>query len=59
MFQNKLTAFLLHAGPVTPGHWWADWGTSILSVVITLLLIGIAVMVYLIEKKRLAQAPKA
>lgn len=50
-----LSALVLHAGPVTPGHWWADWSTPILSVVIALLLTGIGVMVYLIEKRRLAQ----
>lgn len=53
--NSTLTALVLHAGPATAGHWWADWGTPILSVVIALLLVGIAVMAYLIEKRRLAQ----
>ncbi len=53
--NNGLSALVLHAGPATAGHWWADWGTPILSVGITLLLVGIGMMVYLIEKRRLAQ----
>jgi len=53
--HSALSALVLHAGPATAGHWWADWGTPILSVVIALLLVGIAVTVYLIEKRRLAQ----
>lgn len=53
--SSGLSALLLHAGPATAGHWWADWGTPILSVVIALLLVGIGVMVYRIEKRRLAQ----
>lgn len=52
---SGLSALVLHAGPATAGHWWADWGTSLLSVGIALLLVGIAVMAYLIEKRRLAQ----
>jgi hypothetical protein len=53
--NSGLVSLVLHAGPATAGHWWADWGTPILSVVIALLLVGIAVMVYQIEKRRLAQ----
>ncbi len=53
--NSGLMAFVLHAGPATAGHWWADWGTPLLSVVIALLLVAIAVMTYLIEKRRLAQ----
>lgn len=53
--NSGLAAFVLHAGPATTGHWWADWGTPILSVVIALLLVAIAVMAYLIEKRRLTQ----
>ncbi|MFZ4657450.1 MAG: hypothetical protein ACOYNY_10585 [Caldilineaceae bacterium] len=53
--NNGLSALVLHAGPATASHWWADWETPILSVGIALLLVGIAVMAYLIEKRRLAQ----
>lgn len=53
--NSGLSALVLHAGPTTAGHWWADWGTPVLSVVIALLLVGIGMMVYLIEKRRLAQ----
>jgi hypothetical protein len=55
MLHGELTARLLHAGPATSGHWWADWSTPILSIVIALLLVGMAVTVYFIEKKRLRQ----
>jgi hypothetical protein len=53
--NSGLASLILHAGPTTASHWWADWGTPVLSVVIALLLLGIAVMAYLIEKRRLAQ----
>lgn len=54
LLYSGLSTLLLHAGPVTSTHWWAEWRAPILSAVITLLLVGIATIAYLIEKRRLA-----
>ena len=58
MNYASLFSFFLHAAPTTPLHWWADWGTPVISVGIAFLLTSAAIVVYVLEKRRLAQVNK-
>lgn len=55
MVQARLLSFFLHAAPPTPLHWWGDWGTLVVSIAITFLLTSAAIVVYLLEKRRVEQ----
>jgi len=58
MVHAILLPFFLHAAPPTPLHWWEDWGTLVVSVGIAVLLTSVAIMVYVLEKRRLGQVNK-